>query len=66
MYARWIHTYAGEAFDRAVREVLDLTDLIGATLGEPDQTSAIGCFATAARYEWMFWDAAFHRTGWPV
>ncbi len=66
LYVRWIHTYAGEEFDRAVREVLELTDLIGATLSEADQTSAIDCFATAARYEWMFWDAAYQRTGWPV
>jgi thiaminase/transcriptional activator TenA len=66
LYLRWIHNYAGVEFGRAVREVLDLTDVIGATLTEPEQTSAIDCFATAARYEWMFWDAAYRRTGWPV
>jgi thiaminase/transcriptional activator TenA len=46
--------------------VLDLTELIGAPLSERDQQSAVDCFVTAARYEWMFWDAAYHRTGWPV
>ncbi len=66
LYLRWIHTYAGEEFDRSVREVLDLTDVIGATLSERDQTSAIDCFATAARHEWMFWDAAYQRAAWPV
>jgi thiaminase (transcriptional activator TenA) len=23
-------------------------------------------FAMAARYEWMFWDAAYRRETWPV
>lgn len=66
LYARWIDTYAGEEFDVAVQQMLDLTDSIGATLSEPGRESAIDHFVTATRYEWMFWDAAYHRSGWPL
>jgi thiaminase (transcriptional activator TenA) len=65
LYARWIETYGGEEFDRAVGEMLELTDSIGAQLGARDRQTAIDHFVIAARYEWMFWDAAYHRLGWP-
>jgi len=64
LFTRWIDTYAGEDFDSAVQELLDLTDSIGATLSQEGRESAIDHFATAARYEWMFWDAAYHRIDW--
>lgn len=64
--ARWIETYGGEEFDRAVEEMLELTDSIGAHLSARDRQSAIDHFVTTARYEWMFWDAAYHRIGWPL
>jgi thiaminase (transcriptional activator TenA) len=66
LYARWIETYGGEEFDRAVWEMLELTDSIGAHLNTPDRQSALDHFVVAARYEWMFWDAAYHRSGWPI
>ncbi len=66
LFARWIATYAGADFDCAVQELLDLTDSIGANLSQEGVQSAIDKFATAARYEWMFWEAAYQRIGWPL
>jgi thiaminase (transcriptional activator TenA) len=66
LYARWIETYGGEEFEQAVEEMLDLTDAIGAQLNARDRQSAIDHFVITARYEWMFWDAAYHRLGWPL
>lgn len=66
LYAQWIETYADEEFARAVQEMLELTDFIGAALSERDQQSAIDHFATTARYEWLFWDAAYHQSWWPI
>jgi thiaminase (transcriptional activator TenA) len=65
LYARWIETYGGEEFDRAVEEMLQLADSIGAQLTARDRQSAIDHFVITARYEWMFWDAAYRRVGWP-
>lgn len=66
LYARWIATYGGDEFERAVDEMIELTDVIGATLTAAEQQSAIDHFVISARYEWLFWDAAWHRAGWPV
>ncbi len=66
LYARWIDTYASEEFDGAVQEMLELTDTTGATLSERDWQSAIDHFVISARYEWMFWEAAHKRIGWPT
>jgi len=66
LYARWIQTYGGDEFDHAVEEMLQLTDSIGAKLGACDRNSAVHHFGIAARYEWMFWDAAYGRVEWPL
>jgi thiaminase/transcriptional activator TenA len=66
LYARWIEMYGGAEFERAVAEMLELTDAIGSQLGARDRESMIHHFVIAARYEWMFWDAAYRRVGWPL
>jgi thiaminase/transcriptional activator TenA len=65
-YQRWIDTYAGDAFAATVAEVLVVADRVGAPLGAADAARARAHFATTARYEWMFWDAAWRRETWPV
>ena len=65
-YARWIDTYASDAFAATVAQVLALADRIGAGLGPDESARAAGHFVTTSRYEWMFWDAAWRREAWPV
>ena len=65
-YQRWIDTYAGPEFAAVVAEVLDLTDRVGPALSAADEAIARHHFVTTARYEWMFWDAAWRRETWPV
>ena len=63
-YQRWIEAYADEAFDALVQEVLAVVD---AWSPRPDEEPALHeRFRTAARFEWMFWDAAWRRETWPV
>ncbi|PZS35713.1 MAG: thiaminase II [Pseudonocardiales bacterium] len=64
-YQRWIDTYSGEAFAATVAEVLALADRVGTSLGADDAARARGHFVATARYEWMFWDAAWRRESWP-
>jgi thiaminase/transcriptional activator TenA len=66
LYARWIDTYGGEEFGQAVQAVLDLTDEVGPPASRAAQASAMRHFATTARYEWMFWDAAYRQVSWPI
>ncbi|MDT5204740.1 MAG: hypothetical protein QOD34_1376 [Mycobacterium sp.] len=66
LYQRWINTYADDEYQTIVAEVLALTDNVGLTLSAADETRARIHFATTARYEWMFWEAAWRREVWPV
>jgi thiaminase/transcriptional activator TenA len=65
-YQRWIDSYGGDEFAATVGQVLELTDRIGPTLTAAEETAARAHFATTARYEWMFFDAAYRREQWPV
>jgi thiaminase (transcriptional activator TenA) len=66
LYARWIAAYGDEAFQSVVRRVLELTDRLGEELSAAERGRAIGHFTTTARYEWMFWDAAWRGESWPI
>ncbi len=66
VYQRWIDTYAGPEYAGEVAEVLDLADQAGRDLAGVQEERARAHFATGARYEWMFWDAAWRRESWPV
>jgi thiaminase/transcriptional activator TenA len=66
VYQRWIGTYGGSDYQALVADTLDLADQVGSELTAGQEERARGHFATAARYEWMFWDAAWRRESWPV
>jgi thiaminase/transcriptional activator TenA len=65
-FQSWIDSYGGDEFAATVADVLRLTDEIGLALSPADEEVARAHFVTTARYEWMFFDAAHRREGWPV
>jgi len=65
-YQRWIDTYADEAFAGTVTEVLAAADAAGTGLTAAESERAARHFETTARYEWMFWDAAWRQELWPL
>ncbi|RKE20362.1 thiaminase II [Streptomyces sp. TLI_171] len=66
LYAKWIGAYGGAEFQQVVRRVLDLTDRLGDELSATERRRVVEHFTTTARYEWMFWDAAWRGETWPV
>lgn len=66
LYRRWIDMYAGAQFHEVVEAVLEAADRIGAQVSPPEFGLMRRHFHTAARYEWMFWDAAYRMEDWPV
>ena len=66
VYQRWIDSYGSDEYLSEVLLALDLTDQVGADLGAADEARARQHFMMAARYEWMFWDAAHRLEAWPV
>jgi thiaminase/transcriptional activator TenA len=65
-YQQWIDTYAGDEFAALVAEVLDLVDRTGPSLGPVERERAQRHLRMTARYEWMFWDAAYRQESWPL
>lgn len=65
VYAEWIATYDGEAFGAATDAFATIAERMLAALPGLDRTSALAHALTAARYEWMFWEAAGRGEEWP-
>ncbi|WP_448576947.1 thiaminase II [Thermomicrobium sp.] len=66
LYQKWIDTYASEEYAAVVQAVLDVADQVVTDLPESRRQPIRTHFVTTARYEWMFWDAAWRLEGWPV
>jgi thiaminase/transcriptional activator TenA len=66
VYQRWIDNYGGDEYRDEVAAALELTDKVGSDLTGGQEARARRHFATTARYEWMFWDAAWRREPWPI
>jgi thiaminase/transcriptional activator TenA len=66
VYQRWIDSYGSDDYLSEVLLALDLTDRVGTDLGPEAEARARQHFSMAARYEWMFWDAAHRLESWPV
>jgi len=66
LYRRWIESYGSPEYEAVVQRVLELTDDIAADRDETARSRMAGHFGVTSRYEWMFWDMAYRREGWPV
>jgi thiaminase/transcriptional activator TenA len=65
-YQRWIDSYGSDEYGDAVEEALDIADRIGRDSTGTQRARFERIFLEACRYEWMFWDAAWRREGWPI
>ena len=65
-YAEWIDTYAGAEFSELTEWCKDLMDDVAAGSTGVDRQRYRELFLTSARYEYLFWDAAWRQEEWPV
>ena len=65
IYQRWIDAYASEAYGDSVKAVLAIADEVAARAGPEELEKMKKHFRRSARYEWMFWDSAYHQRPWP-
>jgi thiaminase/transcriptional activator TenA len=65
-YQAWIDTYADPAFGEAVQRVIDIADKAAAAATPARREAMLAAFARSAQYEWLFWDGAYQRRGWPT
>ena len=64
-YQAWIDTYVSEGYGQSVRAVQDMVNAMASGANAEQRTRMRELFRRSSRYEWMFWDAAYHRRGWP-
>jgi len=65
-YREWASVYGDPAFAANTDQAEQLADAAadGTTAAELDAMH--DAYARAARFEWMFWDAAYRGEQWPV
>jgi thiaminase/transcriptional activator TenA len=66
IYREWIETYASEAFWEPVREQIHLMDKLGRAANNSEKKLMASHFILSSRYEYLFWDQAYHLEKWPV
>lgn len=65
-YGDWITTYADEDFAQATRVAIEIVDRLAAENSPRVRERMLAAFVRAARFEYLFWDAADRRETWPV
>ena len=65
-YRAWIETYADPRFGEAVRRVIDIADTAAAAATPAQRAAMLTAFGRSTQYEYLFWDGAYHRRGWPL
>lgn len=65
-YQAWIDTYSDPGFAASTRRVVGVFDALAEAASEADRARMAAAFRWSARYEWMFWDAAYRLERWPV
>ena len=65
-YRRWIEMYSAPEFAELAGWCRDLLDRLAGGLGPAEQSRLEEAFLTSSRHEYLFWEAAYRRQGWPV
>jgi thiaminase/transcriptional activator TenA len=65
-YRAWIDTYADDGFGSVVQSVKAATDKAAAAASDAVRARMMTAFIRSTQYEWLFWDGAYQRRGWPV
>jgi thiaminase/transcriptional activator TenA len=66
LYGEWIAAYASPDFGALADWLRGLVDRLAADAGPAERERMARHFVDSTRYEYLFWDAAFTRAGWPV
>ncbi|MDA2933111.1 thiaminase II [Acidobacteria bacterium AH-259-D05] len=65
IYQKWIDAYASQEYSNSVQAVLRIVDEVAASANLEELRKMKENFRRSARYEWMFWDSAYHQRSWP-
>ena len=66
LYATWIQAYGNPDFGTHVEQQLTLIDQLALQASAPERQRMADHFQHSCRYEFLFWDQAYHQATWPV
>jgi thiaminase/transcriptional activator TenA len=64
-YADWLATYASPDFDAVELWIRARLDAYAPSLSPEQERRLHEIFLTSTRYEWLFWEMAWHLEEWP-
>jgi len=65
-YANWLATYASPDFDAVGLWIRERLDMRATSLSPEEEARLQEIFLISTRYEWLFWEMAWHLEEWPV
>lgn len=65
-YQAWIDTYGDPRFGDAVKTVIDIADRAADGTSPAVRIAMLAAFSRSTQYEYLFWDGAYQKRGWPV
>ena len=65
-YGAWIDTYSDQAFGAVVQTVITATDKAAEGTTDQIRNRMMTAFTRSTQYEYLFWDGAYQRRGWPL
>lgn len=65
LYGEWIRMYASEEFGQLAKWCIDLMDEQAEGKSERERARLEEIFLNTTRFEYMFWDMAYHGEMWP-
>jgi thiaminase/transcriptional activator TenA len=65
-YAEWIETYTSAGFVEGAERLSRLLDEMTDGMPPRETEPLAKLFLTSSRYEYLFWEMAWRREGWPV
>lgn len=65
-YQAWISTYSDPGYGAHVRKVIEATDRAADGATAAMRQKMMTAFIRSTQWEWLFWDSAYQKRGWPV
>ncbi len=65
-YQSWIDTYASDEFAAAVEQAISIVNSYAEHASPKSLAKMEEAFMKTSQLEWMFWDSAHKREGWPL
>ncbi|OXM82736.1 thiaminase II [Paenibacillus rigui] len=65
LYGEWIRMYSSEEFGALARWCMELMDELAEGVSEQEWARLEDIFLNTTRFEYMFWDMAYHQSMWP-